>query len=176
VPAEELDEFNRHVDPLGPVGYVAIVDADRGRTVGSWGYGPFDDDTAMDFVDSLVNGQAAHVMPALLDRFDRLASSSGTKDYNLSVEGLAATALVAGFAPYPADERRSEWVAATIPPLSPEVAMLACQAINAAYGDDAILTEFAVEAGNLSEHLAAIEPVRQRLQAAVLLPQVEILF
>jgi len=144
--------------------------------MGSWGYGPFDDDTALDFVDDLVDRQATYVVPALHAALDRLAAPGGALDYSLSVQGLAAAALLAGCVPYPEDQRNSAWVSTTIPPLDHEIATLACQAIEAAYGEDAILTELAIEAGNLTEHLAGLEPVRQRLRAAIPPPQTETLF
>jgi hypothetical protein len=128
----------------------------------------------MDFVDDLVDGRPALVVPALLDALDRLTSPGGSRDYTVSVQGVAAAALLAGYAPE--DKRRSEWFGATIPPLAPEVAMLACQAVDVAYGDDAILTEFAAEAGSLPEQFAAIEPLRRRLRAAIPPPQTETLF
>lgn len=144
--------------------------------MGSWGDGPFDNDSAMDFIDGLVDGEPAHVVPALISTLDRLVTPGGAQDYDLSVQGLAAAALLAGFVPYPGDAQTAEWVTATIPPLSPEVAALAGQAIDTACGDDAVFADYAAEDGRLSNLLAAIRPVRQRLRAAVPPPQVETLF
>ncbi|GAA5192549.1 hypothetical protein GCM10023322_52410 [Rugosimonospora acidiphila] len=142
------------------------------RTLGSWGPGPFDDDTAMDFVDDVANGPPSNVMPALLDAVDRLTAPQGAQDYGRAARGLAAAALVAGIAP----EGATEWAANTIPNLGTDDAAAALQAIHAAYGEDAILPELATDADSRTRHLAALEPARQLLRAAIPPPQHEVLF
>ncbi|MBX6355485.1 MAG: DUF4259 domain-containing protein [Micromonosporaceae bacterium] len=139
--------------------------------MGSWGPGLFDDDTAMDFVDGLADLPVIDVMPELLRAIDQLASH-GARDYGRSVRGLAAAALLVGRWP----DRAKDWAVRAIPPPTPEIAADALRAIDAAYGDDAILTELTAEAGTLAEHLAAIEPIRQLLRAAIFPPQQESLF
>ncbi len=140
--------------------------------MGRWGPGPFDDDTAMDFVDALVSGPASNVMPALLEAIDRLTAPQGAQDYGHAVRGLVAAALLAGTGP----EHAEEWAANTIKPVRMDDATAALQAIDAAYGQDAIPPELATEADNLTQCLVALEPTRQLLQAAIPPAQHETLF
>ncbi|MEV4757303.1 DUF4259 domain-containing protein [Micromonospora sp. NPDC049559] len=131
--------------------------------MGSWGHGPFDDDTSMDFVDHLAELPPDEVVPALLLTIDQLVSGDRqVEDYTLCVQGVAAAALLAGCVP----ESHEQWPAAAALRPTAEVAIAALRAVDTAYADDSILTEMATEDGNLRERLAAVEPIRQLLRAA----------
>jgi hypothetical protein len=133
--------------------------------------GPFDDDTAMDFIDALADAPADMVLPKLTAAVNRLVQPRNAEDYTMSVEAVAAAAILsgAGF-----DPRHTEtW---DVPPLTADMARAALTAVNNAYADHGVIVELAAEAGTRSEHRAAIEPVRERLRAAIPPPQDEVLF
>ncbi|MEV4757294.1 hypothetical protein AB0J86_19560 [Micromonospora sp. NPDC049559] len=110
-------------------------------------------------------------MPALLRTIEELVSGDRrVKDYALGVEAVAAAALLAGCVP-----EGHEHPGAALRP-SADIAIAALRAIDTAYADDSIPTELAAEDANLRERLAAVEPVRQLLRAAIPPLQRETLF
>jgi hypothetical protein len=141
--------------------------------LGSWGHGPFDDDTSTDFVDQVAELPADELVPALLLTIEKLVSGDRRlEDYTLCVRVVAAAALLAGCVP----ENDERWPADTALRHTTAVAIAALRAVDTAYADDSILTEMAAEDGNLRERLAAVEPVRQLLRAAIPPPQHETQF
>ncbi|MFB6724954.1 DUF4259 domain-containing protein [Kribbella sp. NPDC056345] len=139
--------------------------------MGSWGTGPFDDDTAMDFIDALADTPTDVRLRRLAAAVDRLLLPQNAEDYTMAVEAVAAAAILAGAGVE--QEQTATW---EIPPLTADRAEAAMTAVANAYADHGIIAELAAEAGTLSEHRAAIEPVRERLRAAIPPPQDEVLF
>ena len=63
--------------------------------MGTWGVGPFDDDTAMDFIDEPMARSPVHVRSEL-DRVVRRIPKSGEVNYPSALQAIAAAVLLGG--------------------------------------------------------------------------------
>jgi hypothetical protein len=70
------------------------VTAVASQAVGTWGFGPFEDDTAVDFVDELREAVPAVARQRLIRALEDCADGRGIDDYVSAVEGCAAAALL----------------------------------------------------------------------------------
>lgn len=80
--------------------------------MGAWGYRTFEDDTACDWLDDLVDGGGLEQLVKTLSPEDR---DGGAADYTKGVEILAASEIVYGLLNGPREgvpDKAVEWIAA----------------------------------------------------------------
>ncbi|GHG53014.1 DUF4259 domain-containing protein [Streptomyces griseocarneus] len=139
--------------------------------MGTWGSGPFDSDTAEDFLDELEE-QSAPQRLAVVERTFRFAIEGGGSSSSsvLPEEVMAAAALVA--ANIPAGRSLTwneecpgivEWLAK---PVTPALASSAIQALEAALPVDGWFWRSWVDAEEKFEAQAAIDRLRSVLRPA----------
>ena len=150
--------------------------------MGAWGSGPFENDTAMDFVDDLVdllNGEdraGERLVARCRQAFEAVvdaAAEGGEDDDDAYVEApegeeaVAAAGLLALAAggKVPADDDVVGWVASTGAAVGQGVAAEAVRALDLVMSEDSELPELWEDAGALDELEAAIEALK-----AVLMP------
>jgi hypothetical protein len=138
------------------------------RIMGAWGYGPFEDDTAMDFVDGLREVDPAVVAQRLMRAVEDCADGKGTDDYTRAVEGCVAAALLAGYTDgAPESEELRRWLGGVKPDLTPDLADLALCAIEKAHDPEGDLAQLWEEGARLGERRAAMKSVERVLRDAV---------
>jgi hypothetical protein len=144
--------------------------------VGTWGFGPFEDDTAVDFVDELREAVPAVARQRLIRALEDCADGRGIDDYVSAVEGCAAAALLVRYVDDELGPEEVQWLADVKPELTADLAELALRAIEKAHDPEGELAELWAESGHLSDRLTAMALVEQRLREAVGPPQDERLF
>jgi hypothetical protein len=145
--------------------------------VGDWGFGPFEDDTAMDFADDLREANRAVAAHRLIRAVEDCADGKGMDDYRRAVEGCVAAALLAGYTDGALDSGElSLWLADVKPDLTPDLADLALRAIEKAHDPEGDLAKLWAESGHLGQRLTALKPVERLLREAIGPPQEETLF
>ncbi|MER5212240.1 DUF4259 domain-containing protein [Streptomyces sp. NPDC002838] len=137
--------------------------------MGTWGSGPFDSDTAEDFLDELEE-QSAPQRLAVVERTFRAAIEAGGSANSsvLPEEVTAAAAVVAANVPagrsltwnedYPSI---TEWLAQ---PIAPALASSAIQALEVTLPADGWFWRSWVDAGEKEEAQAAIDSLRSVLR------------
>ncbi|SEG79027.1 protein of unknown function [Thermomonospora echinospora] len=127
--------------------------------MGTWGPGPFDDDTAMDFVDYLLDLPPDQVQQELRTAVRLACDVGGYLGYVDAVRAVAAASLLAGVVP-PGYE--SSW---TVPlRLTPDLAAEAMEAIGRAHSAGSDLHELRAESGTYARVDEALRPVLAALQ------------
>ncbi|MFE5721293.1 DUF4259 domain-containing protein [Streptomyces erythrochromogenes] len=129
--------------------------------MGTWGTGPFEDDSALDFVDHLRMLPADEVAVELERAVRSVAEEEDYIEYSAGVSAVAAAALLSGQC---RDDLR-EWPAG-IPALTPELAELALRAVERAHSEGSHLWELWTESGKYGEVWKSLAPVRTGLLGA----------
>jgi hypothetical protein len=141
--------------------------------MGTWGVGPFDDDTAMDFIDELMARSPVHVRSEL-DRVVRRIPESGEVDYTSALQAVAAAVLLGGCSlpPEIATWRRSLAIHVTA-----ELAAAALLALERTHSPDSESWQLWCDAGRGHEVWQALADTVRELRAVVHSPvQTETLF
>ncbi|MFJ7779728.1 DUF4259 domain-containing protein [Streptomyces yangpuensis] len=143
------------------------------ESMGTWGAGPFEDDSALDFVDHLCT-LPAHEVAVELERAVRsVAEEEEYIEYSAGVSAVAAATLLSG----QYRDHLQEWPApAGIPALTPELAELALRAIERAHSDGSHLWELWTESGKYGEVWKSLAPVQAGLLGAANPAQPDSLF
>lgn len=131
--------------------------------MGTWGKGPFDDDTAMDFVDALSDCDGDVRAERLRVAVLRVSRAPGSVNYAEGVEAVAAASLLAGMTP---PSTNVEWVASLPTDVIAELADDAVVAVERAHSHASHLHELWSEAGGYDQVWEALAPVLRALRAA----------
>jgi hypothetical protein len=137
--------------------------------MGTWGSGPFDSDTAEDFLDELEEQPASQRMEVVERTFRAAIEAGGSSTSSvLPEEVMAAAAVVAANIPsgrslvwneeYPSV---TEWL---VGPIAPALASSAIQALEVALPADGWFWRSWVDAGEREEAKAAIDSLRSVLR------------
>ncbi|GAA3024717.1 hypothetical protein GCM10020229_39990 [Kitasatospora albolonga] len=126
--------------------------------MGSWGPGPFEDDSALDFVDDLRELPAEEVAAEIERAVRSVAEETEYVEYAEGVSAVAAAALLSGRY----REELGEYPAG-VPVPTPELAELALRAVERAHSGGSHLWELRVESGTYREDWKALAPVRAAL-------------
>jgi hypothetical protein len=130
--------------------------------VGTWGRGPFDDDTAMDFVDALSKDDTDMRVERLRAAVLRVSRAQGYIGYNDGVQAVVAASLLAGMTPPMADV---PWVASLPTGLLAELADDAVIAVERAHAPESHLCELWSESGGYDQVWKALTPALRTLRA-----------
>lgn len=130
--------------------------------MGTWGKGPFDDDTAMDFFDALSDRDGDARIERLRAAVLRVSRAPGSVNYTEGVEALAAASLLAGMTP---PSTNVEWVASLPTGLMAEPADDAVAAVGRVHAHASDLHESWSEAGGYDQVWEASAPVLRALRA-----------
>jgi hypothetical protein len=131
--------------------------------VGTWGKGPFDDDTAMDFFDALSDCDGDVRAERLRAAVLRVSRAPGYVDYTAGVEAVVAASLLAGMTP---PSTNVEWAASLPTGLTAELADDAVVAVERAHSHGSDLHEMGSEAPGYDQVWEALTPVLRALRAA----------
>lgn len=131
--------------------------------MGTWGKGPFDDDTAMDFFDALSHSDENVRTERLKAAILRVSRAPGSVGYTEGVEAVVAASLLAGMTP---PFTNVEWVASLPTALTAELADDATVAVERAHSPASDLHESWSEAGGYDQVWKALSPVLRALRAA----------
>ena len=129
--------------------------------MGAWGTGPFDNDGALDLVSDLSRAQQADVERLLT------AALTLTEDYVESPEAsaaVAAAALVAARAGWPAPGTVPADVLRSTPDSSPQLRALARSALDRVVGTRSEWRELWEQVGLLGEATAHLDGIRNNLE------------
>ncbi|MEU9174059.1 DUF4259 domain-containing protein [Streptomyces sp. NPDC048420] len=137
--------------------------------MGTWGSGPFDSDTAEDFLDELEEQPASRRLTVVENTFRSAIEAGGRSNSSvLPEEVMAAAAVVAANVPagsslawneeYPSI---TEWLAK---PITPALALSAIQALEVALPADGWFWRSWVDASEREEAQAAIGSLRSVLR------------
>lgn len=121
--------------------------------MGSWGLGPFDDDTALDFVDALRDLPLSTIQSVLERALRTVASEDGYVEYASAVEAVACAALLAGQCD---DDLVRAWLSTVPLDVTRESAELALRAIDRVHSTGSHLWELRADAGLVRESRAAV--------------------
>jgi len=130
--------------------------------MGAWGYGIFDNDTALDWVGALEPTKGTDFLHKTLDA---VPDKVGGPDADVCSNGLAAAEVVAALKGAPSEslaEEASAWVKANSEAPTPELiakAQRACRLIKT----DSELRDLWDEVEELATWLAAVEDIERRL-------------
>ena len=131
--------------------------------MGTWGKGPFDDDTAMDFFDALSDCDGDVRAERLREAILRVSGAPGYVGYTAGVEAVVAASLLAGMTP---PSTNVEWAASLPTGLTAELADDAVVAVERAHSPASDLHELWSEAGGYDHVWEALAPVLRTLRAA----------
>lgn len=124
--------------------------------MGTWGKGPFDDDTAMDFFDDLepcdAKVRAEHLKRVIL----RVSRAQGHVGYVEGTQAVVAASLLAGMMP---DAEGEPWVISLPTGLLDELAADAVVAMERAHSPGSDLYELWCEAGGYDQVWKVLTPV-----------------
>jgi hypothetical protein len=132
--------------------------------VGTWGPGPFEDDTAMDFVDHLLDLPSTQVQQELEAAVRIACDAEDYLEYGDAVRAVVAASLLAGLAP----DGEAMWRSAIPLQLTPNLAADAVEAIRRARSTGSHLHELTVESGTYAGVDKALRPVLTVLQRIAL--------
>jgi hypothetical protein len=131
--------------------------------MGTWGNGPFDEDTAMDFFDELDLCEAKVREERLRTAILRVARSQEHIEFVEGTQAVVAAALLAGMVPSPEDK---PWAASLLAGLLAELAADAVVAVERAHSSGSDLFEQWSEAGGYDQVGKELAPVLRALRAA----------
>ncbi|WP_232667055.1 DUF4259 domain-containing protein [Pseudonocardia sp. TRM90224] len=136
--------------------------------MGTWGFGPFDNDTAADWAGDLHEAAQAERVKVVRATLERAAGAHGDVEYSTAVEAIAAAAVVAIHSPggekfvsiygpdfVEAGERLD---------LPDGMLVLALRALDRATSAESHSTELWAEAGLLAEAMAAMKSLYDLLE------------
>lgn len=129
--------------------------------MGTWGLGPFDDDTAMDFIDDLRDGSPEHVA-GRLEQAVAEAADVVTLKYGPAVRAVASAALLGGRGLPPALTAWRESLAIRV---DSQLARTALAAIDRSCSPQSELWELWTEAGKAGAAWRALADTRTALSA-----------
>ncbi|MGK5550323.1 DUF4259 domain-containing protein [Actinomadura kijaniata] len=132
--------------------------------MGTWGNGPFDDDTAMDFFDELADCDAEVCAERVRAAILRLSRAQGHVEFTAAIQAVAAAALLAGVRPTPTDPQHG--VAPLPPGMLAELAADAAAAVERAHSPQSELWELWSESGGYDRAWRELAPVLRTLRAA----------
>jgi len=115
--------------------------------------GPFDDDTALDFVDALRDLPLSTIQSVLERALRTVASEDGYVEYASAVEAVACAALLAGQCD---DDLVRAWLSTVPLDVTRESAELALRAIDRVHSTGSHLWELRADAGLVRESRAAV--------------------
>ena len=115
--------------------------------------GPFDDDTALDFVDALRDLPLSTIQSVLERALRTVASEDGYVEYASAVEAVACAALLAGQCD---DDLVRAWLSTVPLDVTRELAELALRAIDRVHSTGSHLWELRADAGLVRESRAAV--------------------
>ncbi|MFI5530217.1 DUF4259 domain-containing protein [Kitasatospora sp. NPDC051853] len=130
--------------------------------MGTWGFGPFEDDSALDFVDHLRESSAGEVAVEIERAVRSVAEGQDHIEYSEGASAVAAAALLSGRY---RDDLREYPVG--VPAPTPELAELALRAVERAHSEGSHLWELWTESGKYGEVWTSLAPVRAGLLEAV---------
>jgi hypothetical protein len=131
--------------------------------MGTWGTGPFDDDTVMDFVDALLDRRADGVQGRLEEAVRQAVDAEGHLGFAVGVRAVAAAVLLAGV-PAGGSPEVSAWRESLVLELTPDLAVEALRAIERAHSSGSELYELWAETGEYHAVWASLEPAMQALR------------
>jgi hypothetical protein len=135
--------------------------------VGTWGTGPFDNDTAADWCGDLDEADPAQRVSMIREALAAVVDEDGYLDSDLAVEAIAAAAIVASQCPggLPIDSSYAPDFLATGTALSPpgDLPQLALQALDRIVGDDSEWRELWEDSDSFAEAIAELQPIRAAL-------------
>jgi hypothetical protein len=130
--------------------------------MGTWGKGPFDEDTAMDFFDELdpldVEMREERLKAAIL----RVARAQGQIEFVEGTQAVVAAALLAGMMPSPEKE---PWTVSLSASLQAELASDAVIAVERAHSPGSDLWDQWSEVGGYDQVWKKLAPVLSALRA-----------
>jgi Domain of unknown function (DUF4259) len=129
---------------------------------GDLGKGPFDDDTAMDFVDALSDCDAEVRVERLRAAVLRVSRAQGYIDYTEGVQAVVAASLLVGVMP---PLTNVSWVASLPAGLLAQLADDAVVAVERAHAPGSDLFELCSAADAYDEVWKALTPVLRTLRA-----------
>ncbi|MFP3463545.1 DUF4259 domain-containing protein [Arthrobacter globiformis] len=101
--------------------------------MGAWGFLPFENDDAMDWLDELEAGDAEVVRGALANAGDGYVQAP---DGSVAIAAAEITSAAHGNPPGDLPENAATWVTAHGPEIGPEDVELALQAVERVAGED----------------------------------------
>jgi uncharacterized protein DUF4259 len=146
----------------------ALVRAEQGGIVGTWGSGPFDDDTAADWAGDLNEASPEDRPGIVLDTLRAVIDESDYIESEVGVQAIAAAAIVAMHRPG-GEQFESVYAPDFIEAgerlnLAPDIAPLALQALERVAGDESEWSELWQEAPDgPADALAMVERLREVL-------------